>query len=150
MLLGSSAWHSTWYKLIWKAQVTERKHMYFRLVPSALSINESESLLWPTPTATDGGSGRINRSASPHAKARPTLAMMARKGLWPTPTHRDYKSGTGAQARSGHQPPLTDVLPGNLNPEWVEALMGLPIGWTALSGPLPKINRKRRGNQRGQ
>lgn len=39
----------------------------------------------PTPTAIDMGSGRINKSASPGAKERPTIAKAARMGLLPTP-----------------------------------------------------------------
>ena len=39
----------------------------------------------PTPTASDKGSGRINKSPSPGAKERPTLAMAAKIGLLPTP-----------------------------------------------------------------
>ena len=41
--------------------------------------------LLPTPTAIDRGGGRINKSQSPNASERPTLALAARKGLLPTP-----------------------------------------------------------------
>lgn len=41
--------------------------------------------LLPTPTALDKGGGRINKSLSPNAAERPTLALAARKGLLPTP-----------------------------------------------------------------
>lgn len=43
----------------------------------------------PTPTAIDAGSGRMNRSPSPNASERPTLAMAAKIGLLPTPTVND-------------------------------------------------------------
>ncbi len=162
MLLGSSTWHSIWCRLTWKAQATPAKRTYFRLAPSARHTSANASSLWPTPkaqsgngaglhgqggmdlqtavqkwptpTALDSGSGRLNTSKGRGAKERPTLALMARKGLWPTPTQRDYKSGTGVQSRPGHPPPLTDVVQGTLNPEWIEALMGFPVGWTALDG----------------
>ena len=68
---------------------------------------------WPTPVALDAGSGRINRSVSPNASERPTLAMMARKGTWPTPTANDSKNATlplGATHR--------DSLPGALIRMW--------------------------------
>jgi hypothetical protein len=42
--------------------------------------------LLPTP-----GGGRINRSPSPNAADRPTLALAARKGLLPTPTAMEVK-----------------------------------------------------------
>lgn len=54
--------------------------------------------MFPTPVATDAGSGRINRSASPNAAERPTLAMMAKQNNWPTPTTRDWRSGKASQA----------------------------------------------------
>ena len=41
--------------------------------------------LLPTPTALDKGGGRINKSLSPNAAERPTLALAARKGLLSTP-----------------------------------------------------------------
>lgn len=47
--------------------------------------------LLPTPTAMDKGGGRINRSPSPNAADRPTLALAARKGLLPTPTAMEIK-----------------------------------------------------------
>ena len=62
---------------------------------------------------------------------------------WPTPTARDYKGARSpeAMAATGRNP-MTNSLPdavqhiektsGPLNPQWVEWLMGLPIGWTDL------------------
>jgi len=57
--------------------------------------------------------------------------------MWPTPTARDWRSGTGCQERPGHSPPLSQIVGGQLNPEWVEALMGFPIGWTDVGLPRP-------------
>lgn len=45
--------------------------------------------LLPTPTAIDAGTGRINKSLSPNAKERPTIAMAAKMGLLPTPMATD-------------------------------------------------------------
>lgn len=45
--------------------------------------------LLPTPTAIDGGTGRINKSLSPNAKERPTLALSAKMRLLPTPNARE-------------------------------------------------------------
>lgn len=41
--------------------------------------------LLPTPTALDKGTGRTNKSLSPNAAERPTLALAAKQGLLPTP-----------------------------------------------------------------
>jgi hypothetical protein len=58
--------------------------------------------------------------------------------IYPTPTAQDAKNSTlpvsqtdrdsipGHLLRSGEQPG------GQLNPDWVEWLMGWPIGWTSL------------------
>ncbi len=101
--------------------------------------------IYPTPTATPYGR---NRSGSVGAKARPSLMHMARHGLWPTPTARDYKdSGENTDyARAAARGILAGVVverggpatpqTGNLNPGWVEWLMGWPMGWTQRR-PLP-------------
>jgi hypothetical protein len=115
-------------------------------IQAGQTTNLTHQVLWPTPTAIDSGSGRINKSDSPNAKERPTLAMMARKGLWPTPTARDWKSGTGARIREGHAPPLTNVVQGNLNPSWVECLMGFPVGWTDIDGQQDQESNNMSGN----
>jgi hypothetical protein len=95
--------------------------------------------LLPTPVAIDAGSGRINRSRSPNAAARPTLAMMARKNLWPTPTAVTDSGGAalckwgGSRSRAKLRQMVThEELNGALNPTWVEWLMGWPLGWTDL------------------
>lgn len=105
---------------------------------------ENESSLLPTPTVTDAESGRINKSG-PNAKERPTLALMARKNLWPTPAARDYrhsgsKAGYHRRRAKGHQQSLNEEVVhgpnghscGQLNPAWVEKLMGFPEGWTEI------------------
>lgn len=69
------------------------------------------------PTALDRGSGRINRSLSENAADRPTLALAAREGLLPT---RDHVSGEKK----------TSGRPSQLNPLYVEEMMGFPFGWT--------------------
>jgi hypothetical protein len=177
MLLTSPAWHSTTFNLTWKARTPPCKRLYFQLAPSVPHTSELAALLlrtpqeadakstrtqsgyttnlthqvltvWPTPTAIDSGSGRINRSASPHAAERPTLALMARKAMWPTPMARDHRSGTGAQPGAGHARLLTDVLGGKLNPNWVEALMGFPQDWTAIDGPPSLARNRKAGNRR--
>ena len=58
---------------------------------------------------------------------------------WPTPRRTDYKNGRGktgnrteeARKKAGWTLPET-VGRGQLNPTWVEWLMGFPLGWTDL------------------
>ena len=88
--------------------------------------------MWPTPRTTGLDGGSNSRKA---AKAR---------GMWPTPCASDNRNrenmDTPAIARrveSGKQVMLSmSVSGGALNPDWVEWLMGWPIGWTdcAASG----------------
>jgi hypothetical protein len=58
-------------------------------------------------------------------------------GLWPTATSRDYKD-TGDCARTVEENCLLgravgpSLEKGNLNADWVELLMGFPLGWTDL------------------
>ena len=76
----------------------------------------------------------------------PPLAMSEKgSGFWPTPTRRDSRTLKGSQPpkrapASGLPLAWTIALTltpekrsaGRLNPEWVEWLMGWPMGWTDL------------------
>ena len=53
-------------------------------------------------------------------------------GFWPTPLAWDWKSGNNPSKHKRYSPGLGVVVGGNLNPMWVEWLMGWPIGWTDL------------------
>lgn len=125
--------------------------------------------LLPTPTAIDKGGGRINRSPSPNAADRPTLALAARKGLLPTPTAMEIKHSNRVKGLTDFQdfhylltPMAADGMRANmkmqslknhnkananlaeqiahkvgggtsqLNPLFVEEMMGFPLMWTAL------------------
>ena len=48
--------------------------------------------------------------------------------VWRTPSARDFR--TGSAKREGRQINLNDQTDGQLNPDWVEELMGFPEGWT--------------------
>jgi len=103
-------------------------------------IREIESGFLPTPVATDAGSGRFNTSVG--GKPRPTLALMDRKDLWPTPNSMLATSDLNFQVSGdGRKKPNKlgwaigrDLKQkhGYLNPQWVEWLMGWPIGHTDL------------------
>jgi hypothetical protein len=60
---------------------------------------------------------------------------------WPTPTARDWRSGCASEeTHARNARPLSEHVGGLLNPDWVEWLMGWPIGWTRLDaapGPMP-------------
>ena len=95
--------------------------------------------LWPTPTKSDGSGGPGSSCRADGLNLRTAVAQ------WPTPTVNDSKNSTlppsqikhdnipGALLRDGEPPG------GQLNPAWVERMMGWPDGWTdlALREPVP-------------
>jgi hypothetical protein len=52
--------------------------------------------------------------------------------LWPTPVQRMYKDSGSPSEYARNEIPLAAQVGGPLNPEWVEWLMGWPLGWTDL------------------
>lgn len=95
--------------------------------------------MWPTPTKSDGSGGPGVSGRAGGLNLRTAVAQ------WPTPTVNDSKNSTlppsqiehnnipGALLRDGEPPG------GQLNPAWVERMMGWPDGWTdlALREPVP-------------
>lgn len=85
--------------------------------------------LLPTPTASLGThAGRVTQ-----AKAREggTLVEAMSARLLPTPTINGNYNKHGLSERSGDG--LQTAVGGRLNPVFVEAMMMLPIGWTACA-----------------
>jgi hypothetical protein len=122
------------------------------------------SNLWPTPDANvfnDGQSLEAYEARKVKEKEKAyngngggtPLAMAVR--LFPTPTAGDAKaSGSrigNPETRAHPGVTLTDVTAravgkgALLNPDWVEALCGLPVGWTA--GPPAPTSRKPPGSR---
>ena len=203
MLLESEAWYSPARRLKWQAEecYSERITLYeqesglplrksaevlsvrdipsrrllFRLVPSVRPTGATGCGLLPTPVSIDAGSGRTNRSLSPNATPRPTLAKAARENLLPTPTVMEDRRKPNGSARDRKlmtnlnpfsvaelllTPQASDGLrsgmrmetlvkakengdlaqqiahrigggDSQLNPLFVEEMMGFPRGWTA-------------------
>lgn len=116
--------------------------------------------LLPTPTALDKGTGRTNKSLSPNAAERPTLALAAKQGFLPTPCASEAtkftkklnsKSQMGksltAMACNGMIPApsskkVTAGKTSQLNPLYVEEMMGFPLMWTALPFLSPGGEKK--------
>lgn len=87
--------------------------------------------IWPTPTASDAEKGSPYQKYSSGGTAL-TAAVhcqeKSREKKWSTPTINGNYNRQGLSARSGDG--LATQAGGNLNPDWVEWLMGVPIGWT--------------------
>ena len=110
-----------------------------------LSANSGDGLAtsvktWPTPLATDGskggpnqkgGKGDLRLASAVHQVSRnwPTPVASMSKGSSPVALTR--KSGADRSGdRLDHAVMASDG--GQLNPTWVEWLMGWPLGWTDL------------------
>jgi hypothetical protein len=134
------------FKKLWPASGMILDGVLYPLPKLAQTTSERDGFVLPTTTTIDTGS-RFNKSASSRAKSLPTLGAMARFNLWPTPNARDYKDsltqtyrGEGSRDDSKLVPVLAKQMRaqsiptngGQLNPMWVEWLMGLPIGHTEL------------------
>lgn len=101
--------------------------------------------LFPTPQARDFRSGEGHRWQTPEKRSRnlnDKVAFINNYRTYPTPCMSDHKgSGTGQAMIRKDGKKCGDRLdfavePGNngrLNPDWVEWLMGWPIGYTRLS-----------------
>ena len=103
-----------------------------RSKPGNLRDQVSNAHMWPTPKANDAEK-RGNFDLT-----NPRNGLPAAVKQWPTPTARDCKSGLfspeAKTKRDAHSrgKPLNEQIGGQLNPTWVEWLMGWPLGWTDL------------------
>lgn len=112
---------------------------------------ETDGFCWPTSVASDD-----NKSPAAHMamksrmkggpRKKPTSLQVVVKGIeqgiWPTPTVLGNYNRAGSSPRSGDG--LATAVGGKLNPNWVEWLMGYPIGWTVCADwAMPLFQRKR-------
>jgi hypothetical protein len=125
MLLVLSAWNSNLAVLTWKVKGIPSGRSLFQLAASVPCTEENGCLLWPTPTAP--GSHQVGRIEEWGGSGNPLR-------IYPTPTARDYRAPGLPEKRQARMEeraqPLPEVIGGMLNPQWVEWLMGFPIGWT--------------------
>ena len=148
MLLGSSIWRSTRCTLTWKTKVTPSNRLLFRLVPLTRRTGGTEYVSWagndqraiyfiPTPRAQNI---KTSEKAKRESKSGPGLADYIQ--MFPTPT-----TGAGLCGGTGNFQQLKNLEArgqiteeerrsmaagngGQLNPDWVEWMMGFPLGWT--------------------
>lgn len=116
------------------------------------SVNLVDAVrMWPTPSASDCGRTAIN----PHLTQNGTIRHIGKNGaqsyarldavvaMFPTPKARDAKDTTRLPPSRLADPGKDSLVQrvgreiqkengGQLNPTWVEWLMGFPIGWTDL------------------
>ncbi len=100
---------------------------------------------WPTPTVQD--SNKATKKWRENHQNNLTAAAFNPHKIYPTPTARDFKGGykTESLTRKDGKSRAHDALPnavidgkgvetvtGHLNPDWVEWIMGWPVGWTSM------------------
>jgi hypothetical protein len=119
---------------------TTQNGTVYPLQPLAPLTVETESGLWPTPTANPSNACSLDAGLKEaerlHPQGRWTLWSQVAaqevygRRMWPTPDASPHKyrlQGNTQQSKS-----LNAIHGGKLNPQWVEWLMGFPIGWTDL------------------
>lgn len=132
----------------WSVKALTQSCLILKLRLSALRIAEKglhssqtgNPGLWKTPVASDAA----NRKFYHNSRGEPNLSAEVK--LWPTPAARDYKGANsvkhlmkpgGGRNHLGQLANAVRMLQlypgGQLNPMWVEWLMGFPIGWTDLN-----------------
>jgi hypothetical protein len=105
-----------------------------------LTLNDQVAHLFPTPRAADAEKGtRSPEGAMKEASRGHGIDLPCHVQIFPTPTVRGNYNRAGASPGSGNGLetfvklyPKTATASGSLNPEWVEWLQGLPIGWTDI------------------
>ena len=100
-------------------------------IRARITCGKESGLLLHTPKASDAvGTARTSDVIGKTNRQRDIRTDVARMKL-PTPTARDWRSGKASEATmQRNSRPLSEKIGGKLNPQWVEWLMGWPIGWT--------------------
>ena len=87
--------------------------------------------LWPTPAARDCKGANSMKHLTREGKRNHTDQLANAVKLLPTPTARCSTGPSQTATRQGSSDLQTEIG-GQLNPTWVEWLMGFPAGWTDL------------------
>lgn len=113
------------YSRTWtKAGILQGGECY-RLPELEHRISGRDCGLLPTPKSTIWGD-------CPSERKRKSPDICAFVKMYPTPTVQDSKNNANASQYSRNFLSLNTVVGGSLNPNWVEWLMGYPIGLTDL------------------
>jgi len=123
-----------------------------RLVQKGLT--QVAAMAWPTPQAFDSTEIVRDTEALNRAKQKGGSRNLREEvhQNWATPAHRDYRDGShnNVDRKVFGSKGLPEQNQGKLNPDWVETLMGFPIGWTLPNGPQDQDTHNTPGNHRAQ
>ena len=118
----------------------------------------------PTPTSADHIERKSNSKEKLNFKTNKTVTLDRFAKMWPTPQSRDFRTGEGhriddprrtsnlndavAKTQGYKLTPQKQKGPGGqLNPTWVEWLMGWFLGWTVLDAVATEWFRSRRSRR---
>jgi len=88
---------------------------------------------FPTPQASDHITKRTSDNWMAKGRQNYCLSNPEVQATWATPQSRDFRTGQESRWEDKNKTRnLNDQVAGQLNPDWVEWLMGWPIGWTDL------------------
>jgi len=114
----------------WPRSGMTRNGNAYALPTSVLRIEGNESGLWPTPRASEIANGaKMANVANP----RGNLEEVVYARTFPTPTASDAETHPNDTQRFDSLAAHIHLeKTGQLNPTWVEWLMGYPLQWTDL------------------
>jgi hypothetical protein len=94
-------------------------------------MEEKRLRMWPTPCASEARQGYQNRNNGKKGSQKSLSTVVIDAEKFATPQARDYRTGsTDRWDNPERSRNLNDQIGGQLNPSWVEWLMGWPVGWT--------------------
>ena len=132
----------TQFAPIWSVKATKSGFGIMKLRVSVQSTGGNEFSLLRTPDAhcyrgfhkRETFEKRMERGMPLNLNDQVAHMLPTPQGLdlLPTPTANDAKNNGNPSRQNRHSLGLNGVAGGSLNPEWVEVLMGFPVGWTEL------------------
>ena len=135
LLGGSESFSETWPR--WGTMRTGE--CWEQTMPVLPIVASGSGLSLPTPTVQDAhGRDRHNQQ-----DGSVILSLLGRARMWPTPVSTDGSHGGRVTPREGREggnliEAVSEQIGGQLNPTWVELLMGWPAGWTSAE-PLDSV-----------
>jgi hypothetical protein len=129
------------YPLVMWERITEENDGGYWPTPQANKTTESGELVNSDGTLWDG-------KRKPHSKTtgKPiTTALADMVRMWPSPQATDWKRD--GRPHGFDQKDLPRMVGGQLNPTWVEWLMGYRSGWTVLNAWVTLWFRPKRGKR---
>jgi hypothetical protein len=130
------------YSATWPKAGMMRAGVSYRLPNWERRISVIASGLWPTPrqgkVSSEEAETWLKRQAAGKV-ATPPLALAVQ--MWPTPRASDA-NGHQIQPNKQGGLGLNQQLGGRLNPDWVDWLIGWPIGWSDCAPlAMPKFQQ---------